>query len=201
MRRLIVRGPKSRRIADKIAHAKLVAQSLEDNPYFPDPIPAHADLVVHLAAAEAAQVAALTRTTGTAAALTAALSAVDGDLKSLYVLVEIVANQHPTDGAAIIESAGMSRKNARGPSPAELTVKQSRISGAVILVARAIARKASYEWQYSTDGKSWVSADTTFECKTEVFGLTRGTRHYFRFRARTPLGLGSWSQVVSFIVA
>jgi hypothetical protein len=99
----------------------------------------------------------------------------------------VAANQHPTDGAAIIESAGMSRKNARGPSPAELTVKQSRISGAVILVARAIAL--------------WVSAETTFECKTELFGLTRGPRHYFRFRARTRRGLGNWSQVVSFIVA
>jgi hypothetical protein len=78
---------------------------------------------------------------------------------------------------------------------------ERRISGAVILVARAIARKASYEWQYSTDGKSWVSAETTFECKTELFGLTRGPRHYFRFRALTRGGPGSWSQLVSFIVA
>jgi hypothetical protein len=146
-------------------------------------------------------VATLTRTAGTAAALAAALRAVDGDLRSLYVLVESVANQHAADGAAIIESSGMSRKDARGPSPAELTVKQSPISGAVILVARAIARKASYEWQYSTDGKGWVSAGTTFECKTELFGLTRGARHDFRLRARTRAGLGKWSQVVSFIVA
>jgi hypothetical protein len=201
MRRLIVRGPKSRRIADRLAHAKLVAQSLTGNPDFPDPIPALAKLIVHIAAAEAALVASLTKRKGTAAALKAALVAVEGDLKTLYVLVETVANRHPTDGPAIIERAGMSRKNARGPSPAELTVKQGNISGSVLLVARAIARKASYEWQYSTDQERWVNADTTFKCKAELFGLKRGTRHYFRFRARTPAGLGKWSQVVSLIVA
>ena len=201
MRRLIVRGPKSRRIADKIADAKFVAQSLTDNLYFPDPIPAHASLKVHVAAAEAAQVATLTRTAGTAAALKAALRAVEGDLKTLYVLVENVANRHPTDGAAIIASAGMSLKDARGPGRAELSVKQGGISGSVLLVARAIARKASYEWQYSTDQERWVTADTTFECTAELFGLKRATRYYFRFRARTPAGLGNWSQVVSMIVA
>jgi len=54
MRALIVRKPRSRRISDRIAYAKLVAESLKDNPYFPTPVPALARLVDHIAAAEAA---------------------------------------------------------------------------------------------------------------------------------------------------
>ena len=79
--------------------------------------------------------------------------------------------------------------------------REARASGAVILVARAIARKASYEWQCSTDRKGWVRAEPTFECKTELFGLTGGARHYVRFRAGALASPGKWSQAVSFIVA
>jgi hypothetical protein len=38
MRTLIVRKPRSHRIADRIAYAKLVAESLKHNPYFPNRI-------------------------------------------------------------------------------------------------------------------------------------------------------------------
>jgi hypothetical protein len=51
VRRLIVLGLRSRRIADKIAYAKLVAKSMRNNEYFPDPIPALDELDSGLAAA------------------------------------------------------------------------------------------------------------------------------------------------------
>jgi hypothetical protein len=201
MRRFIIRGPKSRRIADRLAYAKHVAERLTNNPDFPEPLPAHARLVVHLAAAEAALVTSLTRARGTAAALKAALRAVEGDLKTLHVFVEVAANQRPGDGAAMIARAGMSLKNARGPSRPTLKVRQGRIPGSVLVDARAVGRKASYEWQYSTDQKLWVTAETNFECKAELFGLKRATRYFFRFRARTRKGLGKWSDAVSMIVS
>jgi hypothetical protein len=200
MRPLIVRRPRSRRIADRMAYAKLVAESLKDNPYFPDPIPALGRLVTHIAAADAAQVAALTREAGTAATLAAAVRAVEGDLESLHVHVQNVARLDATNGPAIVASAGMSLKDARGPSRADFAVKQRRISGSVLLVARAIARKASYEWQYSTDEETWTSAETTFRAKTTLVGLAAGVRYFFRFRARTPKGLMDWSRVISLVV-
>jgi hypothetical protein len=200
MRRLIVRKPRSRRTADKVVYAKLVAQSLTNNPYFPGPIPALANLAAHIATAEAAQVAALTRQVGTAAALRAAVRAVEDDLDGLHVYVQSVANLHPTDGPAIIASAGMSEKDARGPSPADFAVKQGRISGSVVLLARAVARKASYEWQYSTEAESWTNAEATLRVTTTLFGLTPGTRYFFRFRAQTNEGMGDWSRVISLIV-
>jgi hypothetical protein len=46
-----------------------------------------------------------------------------------------------------------------------------------------------------------MSGEMAFERKTELFGLTRGTRHCFRLRARAAAGLGKRSQVVWFIVA
>jgi len=165
MRRLIVRRPKSRRIADRIAYARHVAERLTDNPYFPDPIPAHTSLLAHLPVAEAAQVAALTRAAGAAASLRAALRAAENDLDALHVLVPNVANQDPTNGPAIIASAGMTLKDARGPSPADFAVKQARNSGSVRLVARAVARKAWYDWEYSTDQETWTSAGTTLRAK------------------------------------
>jgi hypothetical protein len=186
MRALIVRKPRSRRISDRIAYGKLVAESMKDNPYFPKPIPALARLVAHIAAADAAHVAALTREAGTAATLAAAIRAVEGDLESLHVHVQRVASMDATNGPAIVASAGMSLKDAHGPSPADFTVKQGRISGSVVLVVRAVARKASYDWQYSTDELTWTSAEMTFRAKTTLVGLATGTRYFFRFRARTP---------------
>jgi hypothetical protein len=200
MRPLIVRKPRSRRIADRIAYAKLVAERLKDNPYFPDPIPALARLGVHLAAADVAHVAALTREAGTAATLAAAVRAVEGDLESLHVQVQSIASLDATNGPAIVASAGMSLKDARGPSKADFAVKQGRTSGSVVLLAGAVARKASYDWQYSTDEETWTSAETTFRAKTKLVGLAAGTRYSFRFRARTPEGLRDWSRVLSLIV-
>jgi hypothetical protein len=200
MRKLIVRGPRSRHIADKVAYAKLVAKSMRDNDYFPDPIPAQDDLDAHIKAAEAAQVAALTGELGKAAALRAALSALRGDLERLQLIVQHAANAHPTDGPAVVTTAGMSLKKNRGPSKADFAVKQRPRPGTVILVARAIARKAAYYWQYSLDGVRWRSAEMTFESQTTHSGLTPATLYYFRFRTKKGKVLGDWSQVLSLLV-
>jgi hypothetical protein len=108
MRRLIVRKPRSRRITDRLAYARFVAESLRASVHFPDPIPALAKLVAHLAVAEAAQVAALTREKGKAAALRAALQAVEADLETLHVYVQNFAGLDARNGPAIVASAGMS---------------------------------------------------------------------------------------------
>jgi fibronectin type III domain protein len=182
-------------------HSPTVSPTSRTNEYFPHPIPALDDLDAHIDAAEAAQVAALTREIGKAAALRAALSALRGDLERLQVIVQGVANLSVTDGKAIVTTSGMSWKESRGPSRADFAVRQGRSAGMVILLARAIARKASYYWQYSLDGKRWRSAEPTLEAKTTLSGLTPATRYYFRFRAKKGKMLGDWSQVISLIVS
>jgi hypothetical protein len=201
MRRLIVRGPRSRRTADKIANAKLVAKSMRNNEYFPDPIPALDDLDAHILVADAAHVAAQTREIGKAATLRAALSALRGDFERLRIIVEHAANAHPTDGHAIIEKAGMSEKNNRGPGRDDFAVRPGKTSGTVILLARSVGRKATYEWHYTIDGKHWTSVEPTHDAETTISGLKAGTRYSFRFRARGAGVLGDWSRVISLLVA
>jgi hypothetical protein len=125
----MVRGPRSRRIADKIAYARLVAKSMRSSEYFPNPIPALDDLDAHIVAAEAAQVAALTREIGKPAALKAALRALRGDLERLELIVQHAANLHPTDGPAVITTSGMNEKDNRGPGRADFAVRLGRVSG------------------------------------------------------------------------
>jgi phosphodiesterase/alkaline phosphatase D-like protein len=74
------------------------------------------------------------------------------------------------------------------------------VSGDAKLVAKAVASRASYEWQYSTDQKTWTDAPTTLQSKTDVVGLTPGTAYFFRFRGTTKAGVGDWSQVVSMLM-
>jgi beta-xylosidase len=82
-----------------------------------------------------------------------------------------------------------------------LTVKQGSVSGTVTLSAKAAAKKAAYNWQYSTDQKTWTSLPQTLKAKTGVSGLTAGTTYYFRSQALTPKGGdGDWGQVISLLV-
>jgi hypothetical protein len=141
MRRLIVRGPRSRRGADRLAYGRFVAESMKASDYFPDPIPALTKLVADLAVAE-------------------------------------------VEGPAIIASAGISLKDSRGPSRPNFAVKRGKTLGAVILLARAVARKAPQEWQDSIDKERWMSAGTTLEAETTLSGLAVGTRDCFRLLAK-----------------
>jgi hypothetical protein len=80
-----------------------------------------------------------------------------------------------------------------------LSVKQGSVSGTVTLVAKAAATKAAYNWQYSTDQKTWTSLPETIQSKAGITGLTAGTLYYFRVQSVTKDGLGNWSQIVSLM--
>jgi hypothetical protein len=94
----------------------------------------------------------------------------------VQIIVQHAANAHPTDGHAIIATAGMSEKDARGPGRADFAVLQGKVSGTVILLARSIGRKATYEWHDTIDGKHWTRVEPTHDAETTLSGLTRGTR-------------------------
>ena len=75
------------------------------------------------------------------------------------------------------------------------------VPGSVKLTAKAVADRASYEWQYSTDQKTWTNAPASLQAKTVITGLTSGTSYYFRFRGVTKAGEGAYSQIVQILVA
>ena len=64
----------------------------------------------------------------------------------------------------------------------------------------AAAARVSYEWQYSSDQKTWTTAPVTLQTKMDIVGLAAATLFFFRVRPVTKAGEGDWSQVVSLVV-
>jgi hypothetical protein len=214
MRRVIAVVKWPRRIGSMLTLARYILSCLRDNPYFPNPRVALDTFEAHIAAAEAAQVTVLSGLHGSGSAGAAALQVVKNDVEALRVYVESVAQLDGTNGAAIVTSAGMLVKNARGPSRPDFAVKPGRVSGSVNLFARAAGRRASYEWQYASGGGPrpgeagdapsdevvWTDVESTLVAQTTVSGLTPGIRYSFRCRTKTPKGVGDWSAVISLMV-
>jgi hypothetical protein len=74
------------------------------------------------------------------------------------------------------------------------------VSGTVNLVAKSAGTRAAYDWQYSTDQKTWTTLPMTLQAKTGVSGLTAGTTYYFRVQSLIKTGTENWSQIVSLMV-
>jgi hypothetical protein len=174
---------------------------MQGNPSFSSPSPALATVTADISAYEVAESAVLMRTKGAAEVRNEKLLIVHTDLTHLLSYVQQTADANPAKATSIIESAGMSvRKTASRPK-GELKVETGAVSGSVKLFAKSVGSRAAYEWQYSTDQKSWVNAPTTLQARTDIVGLTPATTVYFRFRGVTKTGEGSYSQVVSLVVS
>ena len=92
------------------------------------------------------------------------------------------------------------RCHRRRPARA-FNATQGPVSGSAKITAVVAARRASYEWQYSTDGgKTWIAAPGTLKASTTVPGLPVGTAVQFRYRALTRAGESDWSQAVVLVV-
>jgi Fibronectin type III domain len=181
--------------------ATSIVNAMTGNASFPSPTPPLATVTADIAAFEAAEAAVLSRTKGAAVARNEKLATLKVDLAHEMAYVQEVADANPANSQSIIESAGMSvRKTASRPKNA-LTVELAAVSGSVKLVAKAVSHRAGYEWQYSTDQKTWISAPVTLQAKTEITGLTPATTYYFRVRGVTKAGEGGFSQTVSILVA
>jgi hypothetical protein len=191
----------SPRIKNVLSFAQNVASALASNAHFPAPTPSLATFQADIAALNTAETAVLSRTKGAVEARNAKLAIVRADLENLKAYVQTVAAvATPTDADAIIESAGLTiRKVTLHDKPA-LAAKQGSVTGTVNLVAKSAAKRAAYNWQYSTDQKTWTTVPLTIQAKTGFAGLTAGTQYYFRVQPVTDSGVGDWSQVVALMV-
>ena len=173
---------------------------MTNNTSFPSPTPPLATVQADLAAYQAAESAVLTRVKGAAVTRNEKYAVLHADLVHLMAYVQQVADANPANAQSIIESGGLSiRKTASHPKSA-IAIKPGEVTGSAKIVAKAAAQRASYEWQYSTDQKTWTNAPSTLQAKTVIAGLTSGTVYYFRSRAVTKTGEGSYSQVVQLLV-
>jgi hypothetical protein len=183
------------------AFATSVINAMTGNASFPNPTPPLATVAADLAAYEAAEAQVVTRVKGAAVTRNAKYTVLRADLEHLMGSVQQVADAHPATAQSLIEGAGFAiRKTASRPKGA-IKVEAGGVPGSVKLVAKAVAQRASYEWQYSTDQKTWANAPTSLQAKTAITGLTSGTTFYFRFRGVTKGGEGAYSQVVQILVS
>jgi hypothetical protein len=177
-----------------------IINAMTGNTLLPSPTPPLATLSADLAAFEASEATALTRVKGAAVTRNEKYLVLHGDMEHEMAYVQSVADANPGNAQSIIESSGFAiRKTTSHPKTA-LKVTVGTVPGAVKVVAKAVAPRASYEWQYSTDQKTWTNAPSTLQAKIAITGLTSGTVYYFRFRAVTKAGEGAYSQVVQILV-
>ena len=116
-------------------------------------------------------------------------------LQSLRMHVQVVADGRAKDGAAI-ESAGMAVKKTADRPPRIFAALAGPASGTVTLIAPSAGGRASYNWQYSLDGETWIDLASTLQAKTTLSGQTPGTVLQFRYRAVTKTGETAWSAPV-----
>jgi hypothetical protein len=192
----------SHKVKSLITFAQSVAAAMTGNVTFPSPTPTLATFEADIAALVTAETAALGRAKGAADVRNAKLAVVRADLEALKIYIQgVVDASNPANAESIIGSAGMSIRKVTLHDKAALGVKQGSVSGTVTLSAKAAAKKAAYNWQYSLDQKTWTSLPQTLVAKTGVSGLTAGSIYYFRDQSLTPKGGESdWGQVVSLLV-
>jgi hypothetical protein len=192
----------SNKVKTVISHAQSVATSIATNTAsFPSPNPTLATFQADIAALVTAETAVLARTKGAVETRNAKLAIVKGDLENLRTYVQSVSDAaNPSNAAALIESAGMTTRKVTLHDKPELSIKQGSVSGTVVVTAKAADKRAAYDWQYSTDQKTWTPLPATLQAKTGVSGLTAGTVYYFRVQPLTRTGGQNWSGLVSFMV-
>ena len=192
----------SKSVPALINEAKGMVTAMTNNSAtFTAPSPPLAALTSAINELEVAETAALARTRGAATTRNDKRAALVQLLEQERTYVQTVADTNMENGAALIQSAGMSVRKAVVHGPRTFSAKPGAVSGAVKLVAAAAARRASYEWEYSINGgQAWVSAPVTLQAKTTITGLTPGATVMFRYRGVTKTGEGDWSQPTSLIV-
>jgi hypothetical protein len=186
-------------VALLIVYGRHVVQSMTNNPWFPNPTPSLATVTTDLNALEAADATVLTRTKGSAATRNVVLTTVENDFTGLKGYVGGVGAANLAQAAAIIESAGMTLKRVTPRNKPLLAVVMSATPGEAVIQAKAAPRGAAYEWQYSTDGKTWIEIGITTVASTTVVGLVAGTVYYFHVRITIKRVTGNWSQTICFL--
>jgi hypothetical protein len=141
-----------RRVRALIAYATGVVKGMTGNPAFPSPTPSLASASAAIADLQDAEAVAMTLTKGAAATRDAKRRSLVAALQLLRIYVQTVADQDAGSGPAIIQSAGMAVKKIGPRPPRVFAAFAGALPGTVKIVAPAAGHRASYDWQYATDG-------------------------------------------------
>jgi hypothetical protein len=178
-----------------------IVQSMSGNPNFSNPTPTLASVTTAISDLRNAEAAAQARTKGAASARNDKRAVLVTLMDELKAYVQKVGDATPELGATIIQSAGMGLRKSPTRAPRTFSVKQGSVSGTVTVMAATAGKRASYDWEWSTDGgKTWLLAPSTLQAKTVFTGLAAGSTVSFRYRAVTKTGVTDWTQPLSFLV-
>ncbi len=184
-----------------ITYAQGIVKRMTGNPSFPSPAPTLAVVTAAIGDLQTAETAAQVRTKGAVVARDEKRTALIGILQQLRAHVQAIADADVANAGSIIESAGVAVRKMPSRAARAFAAKAGPVSGVAKVTAVAASRRASYEWQYSTDGgKTWIAAPSTLQAKTTIAGLLPGSTVQFKYRAVTRTGEGDWSQTVSMMV-
>jgi hypothetical protein len=184
-----------------ITYAESIVKGMTDNPSFPAPTPVLSTVTQAIDDLQVAETAALSRTKGAVATRNEKRMALVQLLQQTKAYVQTAADANRENAISIVQSAGMVVKKTPVRTKRSFAAKPGTVSGTVTVLTSAAARRASYDWEYSTDGgKTWVNLPSTLQAKTTVSGLTPGATATFRVRALTKIGEGDWSQPTSLLV-
>jgi len=185
-----------------LVSAKYVSTCLTGNTYFTSLSTTLASLLTEIAALDVATTKAKGRAPGAASDRTAKRLKVVQRLNHIVDLVQGVAEAqaNAVDAATVILSAGLKIKQVGKHAKSPLAARHGDVSGDVKLIALAVARVATYFFEYSVDQKSWEAAPPTFKSGTLLSGLKPGVVYSFRFRALTRKGMGNYADVVTLMV-
>ena len=190
------------KVSALITYAQGIVKGMTNNASFPNPTPTLAQVTTAIDELQAAETAALTRAKGAAAIRNEKHTALVALLQQLRSYIQAAADANVENGASIIQSAGIQVRKVPVHAARVFAAKPAAVSGSVVLHAVSAARRASYEWQYSTDGgKTWITAPVTLQSKTTIAGLAAGATVLFKYRPVTKAGEGDWSQPASLVIS
>jgi hypothetical protein len=201
LNRAVVSLKLPKKVTALVTYATGIVKGMTGNPAFPNPVPALAAITTAIDELQAAETAALTRAKGAATVRNEKRTALVQLLVQLKAYIQVQADASVENGASIIESAGVGVRKAVTRRARVFAAKAGAVSGSVKLVTVAVSHRASYEWEYSTDGgKTWTTAPPTLQAKTSMSGLQAGSTVQFRYRSVTKTGATDWSAAVSLMV-
>jgi hypothetical protein len=184
-----------------ISYAQGIVKRMTANPSFPNPTPTLAAVMAAINELQIAETAALSRIKGAVVLRNEKRTALIGVLEELRAHIQAIADVETTNAASIIESAGVAVRKTPTRHARAFTAKPGSVSGVAKVVAVSAARRAAYDWQYTTDGgKTWITAPSTLQAKTTIVGLVPGSTVQFKYRAVTKTGEADWSQPVSLMI-
>ena len=186
--------------ADLLVYAQHLVESMTGNAHFPNPSPALPVVTAAIQAVNAAETTAQAHAEGTAAARDVALQTLVTYIHQLAGHVQSIADANPAQAVAIITSAGFGTHPHGVHATPDISAHMGP-GGLVLLRAHAVAKRAAYEWQSSSDGgKTWTTLPATNYAHTSVAGLTLGQSYEFRVRGNVGATPGDWHGPISFLV-